>query len=215
MLLQELRHEHVIELREVYTHNGALSLVFEFCVTDLEKARAKRLCAILLWPCSHACPVHTLTAHTARMRPDVTLPLIFPRLISSPADHPGQNRPSGRFPHQGLPAGRPARPRVLPGQLGPAPRPEARQPTAHGGRAGETGRLWTGAVLRLTRKEVYGTSRYEMVRTAPEKNSPAPNAKWKAFSHALGSSGGALRQHRPLTLAELLAWAESTVVTRW
>jgi len=38
MLLQELRHEHVIELREAYTHNGALSLVFEFCVTDLEKA---------------------------------------------------------------------------------------------------------------------------------------------------------------------------------
>lgn len=37
MLLAELRHQHVIELKEAYSHNSALSLVFEFCVTDLEK----------------------------------------------------------------------------------------------------------------------------------------------------------------------------------
>eukprot|EP00967_Tisochrysis_lutea_P001430 scaffold1908_cov27-Tisochrysis_lutea.AAC.1 len=43
MLLQELRHPHVIELLEAYTHNGSLSLVFEFCVTDLEKVSAGAL----------------------------------------------------------------------------------------------------------------------------------------------------------------------------
>lgn len=36
MLLQELRHDNVIELIEVYYHNQSISLVFEFCVTDLE-----------------------------------------------------------------------------------------------------------------------------------------------------------------------------------
>ena len=37
MLLQELRHEHVIELIEVLTYEGGgISLVFEYCVTDLE-----------------------------------------------------------------------------------------------------------------------------------------------------------------------------------
>ena len=30
MLLQELRHENVIELIEVYVHNQSISLVFEF-----------------------------------------------------------------------------------------------------------------------------------------------------------------------------------------
>ena len=43
MLLAELRHQHVIELKEAYSHNSALSLVFEFCVTDLEKASAAHL----------------------------------------------------------------------------------------------------------------------------------------------------------------------------
>jgi len=36
MLLQELQHENVIALHEVYVHNGSLNLVFEFCATDLE-----------------------------------------------------------------------------------------------------------------------------------------------------------------------------------
>ncbi|KAL3907541.1 MAG: hypothetical protein SGPRY_010133, partial [Prymnesium sp.] len=36
MLLQELRHENVIELIEVYCHNHSISLVFENCATDLE-----------------------------------------------------------------------------------------------------------------------------------------------------------------------------------
>lgn len=36
MLLQEIRHANVIELIEVYCHNQSISLVFEFCVTDLE-----------------------------------------------------------------------------------------------------------------------------------------------------------------------------------
>lgn len=70
MLLQELRHEHVIELREAYTHNGALSLVFEFCVTDLEKVRRERFGALtpVLFEV-HAAPVHNLAAHGARSRP--------------------------------------------------------------------------------------------------------------------------------------------------
>ena len=37
MLLHELKHENVIDLSEVFVHNGALSLVFEFCSTDLER----------------------------------------------------------------------------------------------------------------------------------------------------------------------------------
>lgn len=37
MLLQELRHDNVIRLQEVYVHNGNLNLVFEFCRTDLER----------------------------------------------------------------------------------------------------------------------------------------------------------------------------------
>jgi cyclin-dependent kinase 7 len=36
MLLHELKHPNVCELMEVYVHNGAISLVFEFCSTDLE-----------------------------------------------------------------------------------------------------------------------------------------------------------------------------------
>ena len=32
MLLQEMRHDNVIELIEVYCHNQSISLVFEFCV---------------------------------------------------------------------------------------------------------------------------------------------------------------------------------------
>ena len=36
MLLQELRHENVVELIEVFVHNAQISLVFEYCVTDLE-----------------------------------------------------------------------------------------------------------------------------------------------------------------------------------
>ena len=37
MLLQELQHENVIMLHEVYVHNGNINLVFEFCSTDLER----------------------------------------------------------------------------------------------------------------------------------------------------------------------------------
>mmetsp|Transcript_23827 Transcript_23827/g.39393 ORF Transcript_23827/g.39393 Transcript_23827/m.39393 type:complete len:306 (+) Transcript_23827:64-981(+) len=37
MLLQELRNDNVIEMSEVYCHNGNLNLVFEFCETDLER----------------------------------------------------------------------------------------------------------------------------------------------------------------------------------
>mmetsp|Transcript_44259 Transcript_44259/g.116323 ORF Transcript_44259/g.116323 Transcript_44259/m.116323 type:complete len:342 (+) Transcript_44259:132-1157(+) len=37
MLLQELRQENIIELVEVLCLNGSVSLVFEYCVTDLEK----------------------------------------------------------------------------------------------------------------------------------------------------------------------------------
>ena len=36
MLLQEMRHENVIDLVEVYCYNSSISLVFEFCTTDLE-----------------------------------------------------------------------------------------------------------------------------------------------------------------------------------
>ena len=36
MLLQELRHENVIDLIEVFVHHGAISLVFEYCTADLE-----------------------------------------------------------------------------------------------------------------------------------------------------------------------------------
>lgn len=36
MLLSELRHPNVIALLDVYTHNGAVSLVFEFCPADIE-----------------------------------------------------------------------------------------------------------------------------------------------------------------------------------
>ena len=36
MLLQELRHPNVVELVEVYVHKAQISLVFEFCATDLE-----------------------------------------------------------------------------------------------------------------------------------------------------------------------------------
>jgi cyclin-dependent kinase 7 len=36
MLLHELKHEHVIDLMEVYCYNGSIHLVFEFCATDLE-----------------------------------------------------------------------------------------------------------------------------------------------------------------------------------
>ena len=36
MLLQELRHENVIELIEVFVYNGTISLVFEYCEADLE-----------------------------------------------------------------------------------------------------------------------------------------------------------------------------------
>ena len=36
MLLHELKHEHVIDLLEVFCHNGSIHLVFEFCATDLE-----------------------------------------------------------------------------------------------------------------------------------------------------------------------------------
>ena len=36
MLLQELVHENVIELVEVLCAHGGISLVFEYCVTDLE-----------------------------------------------------------------------------------------------------------------------------------------------------------------------------------
>ena len=39
MLLQELRHENVVELIEVLCANRGISLVFEFCVTDLEVVR--------------------------------------------------------------------------------------------------------------------------------------------------------------------------------
>eukprot|EP00966_Prymnesium_polylepis_P234509 5424389-Prymnesium_polylepis.2 len=46
MLLQEVRHDNVIDLIEAYCHNSSISLVFEFCVTDLEhviKDTSKRL----------------------------------------------------------------------------------------------------------------------------------------------------------------------------
>jgi serine/threonine protein kinase len=36
MLLQELKHKHVIDMIEAFTHNGSIHLVFEFCATDLE-----------------------------------------------------------------------------------------------------------------------------------------------------------------------------------
>jgi serine/threonine protein kinase len=36
MLLHELVHENVIELVEVLCAHGGISLVFEYCVTDLE-----------------------------------------------------------------------------------------------------------------------------------------------------------------------------------
>ena len=36
MLLQELKHENVIDLIEVFVHHGSISLVFEFCDADLE-----------------------------------------------------------------------------------------------------------------------------------------------------------------------------------
>lgn len=37
MLLQELHHKNVIELVDVYWHNESISLVFEYCKTDLEQ----------------------------------------------------------------------------------------------------------------------------------------------------------------------------------
>ena len=36
MLLHELKHDNVIDLAEVYAHDGSIHLVFEFCSTDLE-----------------------------------------------------------------------------------------------------------------------------------------------------------------------------------
>ena len=36
MLLHELKHENLIDMIEVFVHNGSISLVFEFCATDLE-----------------------------------------------------------------------------------------------------------------------------------------------------------------------------------
>ena len=36
MLLHELKHMHVIDMHDVFTYNGAIHLVFEFCATDLE-----------------------------------------------------------------------------------------------------------------------------------------------------------------------------------
>ena len=36
MLLHELKHENVIDMVEVFMHNAAIHLVFEFCATDLE-----------------------------------------------------------------------------------------------------------------------------------------------------------------------------------
>ena len=36
MLLHELKHENVIDLVEVFAHDGTYHLVFEFCTTDLE-----------------------------------------------------------------------------------------------------------------------------------------------------------------------------------
>lgn len=71
MLLQELRHEHVVELLEAYTQNGSLSLVFEFCTTDLEKVqrgahvgRLRRRALVGHAACGHrrATPL-TLRAH--------------------------------------------------------------------------------------------------------------------------------------------------------
>jgi len=48
MLLQELKHENIIDMIEVYCHNGSISLVLELCLTDLEiiiKDRSVRLSA--------------------------------------------------------------------------------------------------------------------------------------------------------------------------
>lgn len=36
MLLQEIKHDNVIDLIEVFVHQGAINLVFEFCKADLE-----------------------------------------------------------------------------------------------------------------------------------------------------------------------------------
>ena len=36
MLLHELKHENIVELIDVYCQDGAIHLVFEYCVTDME-----------------------------------------------------------------------------------------------------------------------------------------------------------------------------------
>ena len=48
MLLQELKDDNVINMSEVYVHNGALNLVFELCATDLERVIKARLLLLLL-----------------------------------------------------------------------------------------------------------------------------------------------------------------------
>ena len=37
MLLAEIKHEHVIDLMEVFSHNGSVHMVLEICATDLEE----------------------------------------------------------------------------------------------------------------------------------------------------------------------------------
>ena len=37
MLLAEMKHEHVIDLMEVFSHNGSVHMVLEICATDLEE----------------------------------------------------------------------------------------------------------------------------------------------------------------------------------
>ena len=109
MLLQELHHPNVIELREVYANNGtsgaALHLVSEYCVIDLErviKARAS----------PH--PLRRTSAHS-----------------DGPADRAGPERAARRRGRQELHARHAARPRLLPQALGgpphhPPPRSRAR-----------------------------------------------------------------------------------------
>eukprot|EP00962_Isochrysis_galbana_P005377 scaffold1453_cov112-Isochrysis_galbana.AAC.6 len=80
-----------------------------------------------------------------------------------PADHSRPHGSARRLSHQRLPDRGISRPRLLPRQLGPAPRFEARQPTSHGQRAGEAGRLWARALLRFPRPKVHRPGRHQMV----------------------------------------------------
>jgi serine/threonine protein kinase len=120
---QEIRHTNVVELVEVYCHNGSISLVFEFCTADLEavikdSSQAARPCVASCLHPPHGPSFQPPTPIWSRRNRATRAA----SLHLSPMPPPRHRRTGARYADDPSPHARdPPRPGALPRQLGAAP----------------------------------------------------------------------------------------------